>query len=274
MSEAEAIALSTDGPVTREWLVRDLRALGLKPGMLLMVHSALSPLGWVVGGVVTVVAALREALGESGTLVLPTFSSANSDPSRWQQPPVPESWWPAIRAGTPAHDHLAPLRDVGSVPAYFMHLPGVLRSAHPACSWAAQGPLAEAVTAGHSLDYCLGEQGPCGRCYELGGHVLGLGTLKTSVLHLAEHRADYPGKVFYTQAGAIIVDGARRWVERHDLEGTSDDFEQLRRDFMRHAPAGEAWREGSVGYYPSARLFRIRPLLDFAVGWMEEHRRK
>ncbi|HES57920.1 MAG TPA: aminoglycoside N(3)-acetyltransferase, partial [Firmicutes bacterium] len=67
MAEADAVARSTDGPVTREWLVRDLRALGVRPGMLLMVHASLSGLGWVIGGVVTVMDALRDAAGDDGT---------------------------------------------------------------------------------------------------------------------------------------------------------------------------------------------------------------
>jgi aminoglycoside 3-N-acetyltransferase len=272
VSEADAAALSTDGPVAREWLLRDLRALGLRPGMLLMVHCAMSELGWVVGSAVTVVAALRAAVGEGGTLVLPTFSGGNSDPARWRHPGVPESWWPAIRAGLPAHDRHAPLRGMGAVAEYFVHLPGVARSAHPACSWAAQGPLAEAVTANHNLDFSLGEGSPLGRCYDLDGHALGLGTVRTTVLHLAEHRATYPGKETYAQGAALSVDGARQWVVRQELQGNDDDFEELRQDYMRTFPAGEAWREGRVGYYETARLFAVRPLVDFAVKWLEAHR--
>lgn len=272
MSEADAVALSTNGPVTREWLLRDLRALGVTPGMLLMVHCGLSQLGWVCGGAVAVAAALREAIGENGTLVMPAFSGDNSDPSQWRHPGVPESWWERVREAMPAYDRHTPLREMGRVAQYFLHLPGVLRSANPGCSWAALGPLAQAVTAGHSVDFSLGEQSPLARCYDLGGHVLSLGTLRTTVLHLAEYRASYPGKKTYTGGSALAVDGVRQWVAHEELHGNWDDFEALRLDFMRSMPAGDAWREGRVGYYPTARLFRIRPLVDYAVGWMEEHR--
>ncbi len=273
MSEADAVALSTDGPVTRAWLVRDLRALGVAPGMLLLAHCSLSRLGWVCGGAVTVVAALREVLGAEGTLAMPAFSGDNSDPSQWRHPGVPESWWDVIRESMPAYSCHSPLREMGAVAEYFLHLPGVLRSASPGCSWAAQGPLAQAVTDGHSLDYALGEHSPLARCYDLGGFVLSLGTARTTVLHLAEYRADYPGKRFYTGGSAVLTDGQRRWMAHEELHGNNDDFEALRLDFMRSVPPGpDTWREGSVAYHPTTRLFAVRPLVDYAVGWMEEHR--
>ncbi|WP_233606412.1 AAC(3) family N-acetyltransferase [Micromonospora sp. Llam0] len=31
----------------------------------------------------------------------------NTDPAGWRNPPVPESWWPVIRAHTPGFDPAA-----------------------------------------------------------------------------------------------------------------------------------------------------------------------
>ena len=47
--ESEIIQ-QTERPVTRQSIVADLRELGVKPGMTLLVHSSLSSLGWVCGG--------------------------------------------------------------------------------------------------------------------------------------------------------------------------------------------------------------------------------
>jgi len=55
--------------IARSRLVTELRALGLREGSAVMVHTRMSALGWVVGGSGTVVAALLEALGPQGTLV-------------------------------------------------------------------------------------------------------------------------------------------------------------------------------------------------------------
>ncbi len=273
MSEADAVALSTRGPVTRQWLRHDLEALGVRPGMLLMVHASLSGLGWVIGGPVTVVDALRDAVGESGTLVMPAFCGSNSEPGNWQAPAVPESWWPTIRAEMPAFDpRTSPSRIMGAVAEYFRTLPGVLRSAHPAQSWAALGPLAEQLTSNHSLDCRDGDDTPLGRSYQLDGHVLCLATRRTTVLHLADFRCEWPGKHTKRAGSAALIDGERRWVEYQDDWSDGEDFEQIRLDFMAsRPPADDSWREGPVAYSTS-RLLAIRPLVDFAVGWMKRHR--
>jgi aminoglycoside 3-N-acetyltransferase len=273
MSEADAVARSTDGPVTREWLVRDLIALGVRPGMLLMVHASLSRLGWVLGREITVLDALRKAVSETGTLVMPTFCGDNTDPARWSNPPVPEDWKPVIRAEMPPFDPAAsPLREMGRLPEYLLQLSGVVRSNHPSASWAAQGPLSEKVTAGHSLEMALGENSPLARCYDLDGWVLSLATEQTTVLHLAEYRADYAGKEIYRQGAAVLVDGRREWVTMDELRGTNDDFEQIRLDFIAAVPPDSGtWHAGRTGYGAS-RLLRIRPLVDFAVSWMERQR--
>ena len=57
------------GFIGREKLVADLRLLGVKTGMEVMVHSSLASMGAVRGGAETVVAALLEAIGPTGTLL-------------------------------------------------------------------------------------------------------------------------------------------------------------------------------------------------------------
>lgn len=45
-----ALLARSDGPVTRDRLVGDLRALGLTEGDTVMFHTRMSALGYVVGG--------------------------------------------------------------------------------------------------------------------------------------------------------------------------------------------------------------------------------
>ncbi|MFV5772313.1 AAC(3) family N-acetyltransferase, partial [Pediococcus acidilactici] len=56
--------------VTKERLVTDFRKLGLKEGMVVIVHSSLSALGWVCGGEVAVIRALMEVVTDRGTIVM------------------------------------------------------------------------------------------------------------------------------------------------------------------------------------------------------------
>ena len=54
--------------VTKAELIEALKSHGLAPGMIVEVHSSLSAFGFVVGGAQTVVDALIDVLGYSGTI--------------------------------------------------------------------------------------------------------------------------------------------------------------------------------------------------------------
>ena len=270
MTERDAIERSSE-PITTVSLARDLRALGVEPGMTLLVHASLSSLGWVCGGSVAVIVALEEVLGERGTLVMPAMSGDLTDPRDWQNPPVPEDWKETIRATMPAFDpDLTPTRGMGAIAETFRKRPGVLRSDHPHASFAARGAYAARITADHALDFGLGEGSPLARIYELGGFVLllGVGHANNTSLHLAEYRADYPGKREHPNGAPLCVDGVRRWVDVLDLDVDASDFPQIGAAFARETGLV---RPGAVGNAP-ALLIPQRALVDFAVRWMEAHR--
>ena len=139
MPEGQVVE-KTETLATVESLQADFEALGVKKGMVLIVHSSLSAIGWVCGGAVAVIIALQEVLGETGTLVMPTHSTDLSDPSQWENPPVPESWWQTIRETMPAYaPDLTPTRSMGKIVETFRKQDGVLRSAHPLHSFCARG---------------------------------------------------------------------------------------------------------------------------------------
>jgi aminoglycoside 3-N-acetyltransferase len=269
VTETDAIRLA-ERPATVASLTRDLRAIGLGIGVTVMVHSSLSHLGYVAGGAHAVVLALFEAVGPTGTVVMPTHSSGLSDPADWQDPPVPASWWDPIRAAMPAFDPLlTPTRRMGAVVECFRHVEGVRRSDHPTVSAAAVGPSAATVVAGHQLADGLGESSPQARLYDLDGWILLLGVThaNNTSLHLSEHRADFPDKRRTTRGAPVLIDGQRRWVSYEDLEDDSDDFDLIGRAF---AETG-AETSGRVGA-GVARLCRSRAVVDFGVAWMEAHR--
>jgi len=263
-------------PVTASNLAADLRALGVEEGMTLIVHTAMSAIGWVAGGAQAVVLALQRAVGESGTLVMPTHTGSRTDPSHWRNPPAPESWWEAIREEMPPFDPtLTPVYLMGDVPETFRRMPGVRRSRHPHLSFAAWGRQAEAVLAGHGddperLGEALGDGSPIGRVYDLDGHVLllGVGHINNTSLHLAEYRAKYGPKPVDNQAAPVLVDGRKRWAAYVDLEFDSDDFPAIGAGFELDTGLARVGKAGLA----TARLMPQRPLVDYATNWMERHR--
>jgi aminoglycoside 3-N-acetyltransferase len=271
MGERETVERTAVAPATARSLAADLTALGLPRGGVVLVHSSLRAIGWVVGGAEAVVEALLDVLGPDGTLVVPSFSTARTEPSRWQHPPVPESWWPVIRAETPAFDpRVSSTRQMGAIVDCVLRWPGTVRGPHPHVSLAANGPLAAEVVAPHPLDAGLGDASPMGRLYDLDAHILllGVGHGNNSSLHLAEARADYPGKTYYDEGAAVLVDGERRWVTFRDLDTDDEDFPDVGAAFEA---GGDVARVGRVGS-GEARLMRQRALVDFAVTEIERRR--
>lgn len=268
MTEVEAVRRTKGVPATIGSLTDDLSALGVAPGMVLLVHSSLSSLGWVCGGAPAVVLALEKALGPEGTLVMPSHSGDLSDPSRWRNPPVPEEWWDCIRRETPAYDmDLTPTRGVGAIPECFRKQRGTLRSAHPEASFAARGPMAEEITGCDSLDFPTGDKTPLARLYDLDGWVLLLGTgfECVSSLHLAEYRAAYAGRKVIRCGSPVMVDGERRWVEYDDVQSDDSVFPRIMAGFVE---GGANVRSGRVGR-GTAMLMPQRALVDYAVRWFE-----
>ena len=155
--------------VGRDSLVQQLLELGVEPGGVLLVHTAFSRVGRVEGGPWGLIAALRDALGADGTLVMPSMSSDKEnafDPKR------------------------TPCRGMGIVAETFWRSPGVLRSDSPH-AFAAVGPEAAWITAPHPIDVPHGLDSPAGRAYELGAQVLLLGVdhSANTTVHLAENLA-------------------------------------------------------------------------------------
>ena len=263
MREADVVQ-STPFVRTTDSLREDLVGLGLPRDGALLVHSSLSALGWVNGGAVSVIRALLSTIGPQATLVMPAHSGECSDPAAWQHPPVPQAWWQTIRDTMPVFDALVtPTRELGRVAELFRTWPGAKRSVHPAYSFSALGPLAETITANHSLDFGLGENSPLGRLYERAAWalLLGAGYDSNTCFHLAEYRIPNPKVV--EESSPAFESGRHVWKTRREVVLNSDIFAELGEAFERTG----AVRSGVVGS-AAARLFPIREAVDFAVGWL------
>lgn len=247
------------------------KKIGLQKGQVIMVHTSLSKLGFVCGGPQIIIEALLECVGEEGTIVMPTQSWKNLDPEmgvHWEEP---KEWWQAIRDNWPAYDkNITPTNTMGAVAEMFRKWPGAKRSDHPARSVAAVGKYADYITSNHDLSNIFGEGSPIAKIYELNGHVLLLGVDydKNTSFHLADVRAEYPGKHMETDYSAMMVNGKREWVSYETLYVDGEDFIEMGKDFEKeNKVTKETLGNGMM------RFMKQRECVDFAVKWIEHNRK-
>jgi aminoglycoside N3'-acetyltransferase len=152
--------------VSSAQLVRDLRRLGLRRGMDVMVHASLAAVGHVAGGPATVVDALLSVIGARGNLLMPSFNHREA-----------------------ALFNPAATRTVSGVIAETMwRRPDCVRSEHPTHAVAAIGPQAADWCADHVARGIWGANSPIGALLAADGYILSLGVDHEcrTVYHLAE----------------------------------------------------------------------------------------
>ncbi len=195
--------------------VRDLLELGVRPGGILLVHSSLKALGPLAGGPADVIAALREALGPGGTLLLPALSYAT------------------VTRENPVFDQRLTPSCVGIIPETFRLMPGVRRSLHPTHSVCAIGPLAGELLDAHASDSTpCGPASPFRRLPEADGRILmlGCGLKPNTSMHAIEELA-VPPYLFGARIEYMLVreDGARvvKRYTPHDFAGWRQRYDRV-----------------------------------------------
>lgn len=119
--------------------------LGVTPGGVLLVHCAFSWVKPVENRPEGLIAALQTAIGQTGTLIMPSMTDDDE---------------------VPFDPHTTPCRHLGVVANTFWQFTEVLRSNSPH-AFAVRGPHAAQIVAPHPLDVPHGLDSPVGRIYEL-----------------------------------------------------------------------------------------------------------
>ena len=234
--------------VRKEDIVRGLRELGVRPGMRVMVHSSLSSFGWVEGGAEAVIYALMEAVGEEGTILMPSFNHGA----------------PFGEGGPGYYDPLETPTTNGVIPDTFWRMPYVYRSLNPTHPYAAWGADARRYIENHHLTLTMGEDSPLGMLAREGGYQLNIGTThRTSTAkHVAETMRRVPCLGLRTEQypvrlpdGRIVMHRTWGWRERACPLTDSGEFieiEMERRGLQRKAKIGNS----------TVTFFRIWDLLE------------
>jgi aminoglycoside 3-N-acetyltransferase len=244
-------------PVTAAQIARDFRALGLRPGDTVLVHSAMSRIGFVQGGAPAVVDAFLDVLGSEGTLAVPTF-------------PFNGSMLAYVRSDPDFDVDTTPSK-MGAITEAVRTRPGAVRSLEPTHPVAATGPAAPYLVEDH-----INAEGPCDAhspLYRLtqlgsqGGYVLLLGVdfRNCTLLHAAEELARVPFVDFET---------------RYRLRGRGPDGDYVMSIYCHSAPLRANFPAiepvllerglltfGRVGQ-AECRLARARDILDTALEYL------
>ncbi len=230
MSHDERLSVS---PST---VTKQLHDLGVLCGGVLLVHTSFRATGPIEGGPLGLLAALRDALGPDGTLVMPSWSSCDDEPFDPATSPVPAN------LGVVAHE--------------FWRVPEVQRAEH-VHAFAAVGPRAAYILSDPLPLPPHIPASPVGRVHELDGQVLLLGVNHdaNTTIHLAELRAEVP----YRTPKYCTVEREGRW-ERVDYDENDHCCARfvLVDDWLRELGTQS---EGPVGH-GQARLVRSRAVVD------------
>lgn len=222
--------------MTHPWESRELadglRALGVRPGQDLLVHSSMQRMGLIAGGAPALLDALRAVTGPAATIVVPAYTAGNSGSST------------IFQAATSGFDRAEVARYLASMPGfdprhtssegmgrfaeYVRTHPEASRSEHPQTSFAAVGRRAAECTGRHDLDCHLGERSPLGwLCREEASILLlGVDYDKCTAFHLAEYRlpGERPRRAYHC---VTATGGERREHEFWDVDLDESDFAGL-----------------------------------------------
>ncbi|MEM6891082.1 MAG: AAC(3) family N-acetyltransferase [Pseudomonadota bacterium] len=243
---------------TASTLASQLAALGVKPGMTLMVHASFSKVGWTEGGPRSAVQALFDTLGQDGTLVMPSASPQLSPSNQDRElQPTPDKMFDSLTTPT----------TMGALAECFRIWPETLRSDHPLQSVCANGRKAREIVSEHSRVFCEGYGTPYEKLYTLDAHtlLLGVGFNRCTSLHFAEFLS--ARRRVGTSYLPILQNGQPKWLEVQDMDADNSTHFPTVGD--RFASTG-AVQTGKVGQANSL-LFSTRALVEFATAYFDKN---
>lgn len=211
--------------MTKNEIAAGLKELGLKPGDIVLLHSSLASLGQVEGGARSVVDAFLDVLGETGTLVVPTFGA------------------------------------FGVITEIVKTHPKAVGSVHPCASVAAIGKRAADICRDHwKAETAHAEDTPYMRIAQFGGYIclLGVDQDRNTTLHTVEALLRLPylstkKATFTTPEGEV----SKEWPF---FPGPHRDFIGLDRIFRESGKMKFTKIGNSV-----ARLIKSQDLIDLAM---------
>jgi aminoglycoside 3-N-acetyltransferase len=158
--------------LTQNELISGFKELGLEAGDILLVHSSYKSFGGVDGGPQAVIDALREVLGEDGTLIMPTFNFDFCKGEPWDA------------RTTPSH--------MGAMTNMVREHPDAKRVFHPIYSFSILGKHTEFLTKDHYKS-SYGANSLFAKLRELDGKIMVVGLRYTDSMTFFHHVEEMEG---------------------------------------------------------------------------------
>lgn len=234
LADAGYFSMETRASIGEKELAEALKRLGVKNGDTLLVHSSLSGIGYLNGGVSAAINALRAAVGNDGTVLAPAFTR----PYIYFDGRINKDY------GYRPYDRRenGDFRDkniyTGLLPNAMLKETDMARSNHSTHEWVAIGKNAEKFTSGHGfLDAPTGETSPLKKVLEAKGSVvfLGCGINSNTFIHYVETITNAP-YLKNALIGYIDNDGAHKTdIIKQHLPGHRSFYSAFNSEFYKEA---------------------------------------
>src|SRR5215469_15044911 len=243
---------------TRQSLAKDLNAIGLRAGDLVMVHASVRAVGRVYGGPDEIHLAILDAIGPAGTMMMVAGCPEGVD-DVGRGVLTPEEEAEVLDKQPPFDPKTARAnRDLGALAEFFRSYPGTICSENAPVRISARGERAESLIRGQPWDYGFGHGSPFERLVENGGQLLLLGSDhdEVTLMHYVEHVTEFPGKKIARYRVPVVRNGKRVWVPCEEFDTGSagvhdnwpDRFFSLITDaFIERFDSSDVCKSGKVG---------------------------
>lgn len=264
MNELEVIK-NTASPLSKKDLIKDLKTLGIKETDNIILHVSLSKIGWIIGAEVTFLDAIQNVL-KKGTLVMATQTGQISDPTYWENPPVPKTWLPKIIEHMPAYNKdVTPTFRLGRVAKLFHRSKDVYRTNHPLNSFAAWGKYAKELSLICDYSNAFGTSSPVKFMIDHQFKILQIGVDydTTTVLHYAETQLS--NAKTKTQKVFVIENNQRRVIDITDIDYSVEHFIDIGNAYEKK----HFIKKGLIGQAKS-KIIDVPSLITFGINYLNE----
>ena len=257
----------------RRKLSDDLRALGVTPGDVLMVHASVRAIGEVAGGPDQIHLAIKDAVTDRGTMFMYAACPRYVDEvGRGNLTPEEEA---QVLEKLPAFDGATArsARDNGALVEMFRTWPGTRANDHPA-RFAVWGRETDHLLSAQPWDWAFGHGSVLDRFVELGGKILLLGSDHDQVtfLHYVEHVGDIPDRRIARFKVPVLENGRRVWREMAEYDTSTGAHAHWPDEFFAKlvdAHLAATGNEGGLVGEARSHLISAPALLQFARPIME-----